>query len=206
MIPGDHECNHVRLRNYAYLTHPADIEFHRRLCLTIVSLAGPDSDLATRLPRATEMHAWSRAYAIYQSLLNREKRSPSPEKIAQIDAARVMANINLWWNTYLRQRLEVFELVRRDEIDNQTALYLGLKPGDLDPPNNPDAEQSQHGFERHPQWQERASRISDALSRWRDMSATEKVAIPQVMAARAEIQKLQVRLASIETNQKEHAA
>lgn len=206
MTPGDHENINVRLRDQQFITHPADIEFHRRLCLTILQLAGPDSDLANQLPRATEAHAWSRAYAIYQTLKNREKRPPSPEKLAQIDTARVMANIDRWWNDYLRQRLEFFELVRRDEIDNRTAIYLGLQAGDLESPANEDPEQVQHGFVRHPAWQQRAMRISEALNKWRDMSKVEKIAIPQVMAARNENEKLKARVALLEANQKEHAA
>jgi hypothetical protein len=169
-----------RLSNYEYISHPADIEFFAALIRDIRKMERHGDNLTKLIPEISLPHAWSRAYRIYEALKQRDEIPPDPA-IAEEKARHAAREAD--WNRFINQRVQLLEFARQGRLDNTMALYLGLKPGDLDSPttNDPDAVRSGG---RHPDWQERASRIDDAIGAFEALSPAEKAAIPQIMSAR----------------------
>jgi hypothetical protein len=181
--------------NLEYLAGPAAENLWHHLITAIRALADDGEDIA--LPAWTEPRAWAKAYRIYQMLQHRQKTRPpeTPDLMMSAFAAS--------WTAYIRNRLEFLQLIRRDDINNTDALFLGLKPGDLDPPTVDNADElARVGIARHPDWRDRAVRTETALGKWESMTAAQKSAIPEVMLARraaARTKELENRLSILES-------
>jgi hypothetical protein len=182
----------------------AESYWHHLLCQ--ISLLRRPGDNFT-VPPLEAAHAWRTAFEIYTRLRDRANKPPDPARVAAVanEAAREEE-----WNRYLNNRALLLEYVRRDQIDENAAQYLGLLPGDLNSPTSNGPEAQKYGG-RRPDWLEIAGRLETAVGQWEDMSPEERRAIPHGMAARraeAATARLEQRLAAIETanlNQLENA-
>jgi hypothetical protein len=173
-----------------YLAGPASENLYNHL---LMAVRGLDDEVA--LPFWTEPYAWRRTYKIYRILKQRQANKP-PDNAA-------MAAFSAAWSKYIQLRGEFFQLIRKDELSNTDALYLGLQPGDLDSPTTNDLdEQARYGVARHPKWRERADRIESALAKWESMTLAERASVPEkMMALRAEAKArgLEKRLVELES-------
>jgi hypothetical protein len=80
-------------------------------------------------------------------------------------------------------RESLLAALRADVFDEFTLVeHLGVKKGDLDNPLvEPD---HRFGNERHPDWQQRAFRLSSAIRFWHALSGEEKRTLRQMRVAR----------------------
>ena len=130
---------------------------------------------------ANEAGAWPKAFEIYQALKALDDAPPDPAAIAP-GIARAARDAE--WNRYINDRELLVDLIRRDVINRQTCIYLGLVGDDLGPltSDDPDAVRMNGGMRLD--WRQVADRINLALGEWHSMTAADKAAIPQILAAR----------------------
>ena len=171
-----------RLKNTQFIGGPADRAFFDDLINRIGSMAERHQrDVKRFMPDANEAGAWPKAFEIYQALKALDDAPPDPAAIAPgiARAARDAA-----WNRYINDREILIDLIRRDVITRQTCIYLGLVGDDLGPPtsDDPDAVRMNGGMRLD--WRQVADRINLALGEWHSMTAADKAAIPQILAAR----------------------
>lgn len=180
----DLETVNRRLRDQQFIKSPADREFYRVLNAKIERLRRPGDDFEPLSENAAD--AWNHSYQEYERRLKREQATlPDPQIAAK--AAR-WNGTERRWAEYLEYRGQILELVRREEIGEETAKYLGLRPGDLEPIKvEPDGR-------RPANWEAKVDRLGEALGRWQQMSAHEKHSIPSEMRAR----RAEERLAALE--------
>jgi hypothetical protein len=205
VIDQDHlqKLNGLMANSY-FIEGVAAVEAYRQLKTHISMLQRPFDRF--ELPAENEAGAWKKAWAIYEKLRNRDLEPPAPEKVAE--AVRFQA-LEREYNQYLVDRGEILELVRRDAINEDAAQWLGLIPGDLNPPVVKSADNDCRGDGRRPDWQDVGYRLERALQRWRDTSPEQKRAIPLIMAGRradAATKRLERRVEAFEKHIQVNAA
>jgi hypothetical protein len=184
-----------RLKTNTEWLHPGDDNYFHHLRCEIENLRRP-GDVFT-VPSPHGPYAWRAAWTILEKLRAREAMPPNPAVVA--NAVREQ-NTQKVWNEYLNARTKILEYVRRGEIDEDAAQFIGLRPGDLGSPTSTDPEAARRGSKRA-DWWDVADRVSYAVSQWENLSREEKHTIPIVMAARradAATARLEQRVAEFE--------
>jgi len=181
-----------------FLTHHADIVFFNDLINRIRAFAERHKrDIEKYLPSILEPQAWSKAYEIYEAFVELDNAPPDPAVLARVNNR---AQAEERWNRYLVNHAAFMAVIHRGDVSPTSCNYLGLFGEDLFEPMM----QTDHGPQRRTDWYEVSERVSYALSKWGRMSAGEKAAIPQVMAARrleAANRELAARLSAVEARQ-----
>jgi hypothetical protein len=150
-----------------------------RTLLTAISAISRGSDRYA-LPQQSEMHAWKKAWTIYQKLVDRENLPPDPVRLSNaIQEQQREAK----WNAYLTAREALLAQSRHGGFTDAAAEYLGLHKGDLLSPVLP-PDPNRKGDGRRANWPVIADRLDCALQTWRDLGPQQKRDIPSVMAAR----------------------
>ena len=196
------ETINLRLKNAQFITTAADEAYFEDLIVRIRALSERYQRAVDRyIPSIRESGAWAKAYSIYEAFLTLENEPPDAAAIAPAVARAAM---DAAWNAYVRDREFLIELIRRDVINNQICVYLGLGGDDLGPPTTDDPKAVAMNGGKRFDWRQVADRINNALGEWHSMSTAEKAAIPQVLAARrieAANRELAKRMDALETNQ-----
>ena len=170
------EAANRRLANAAFL-QTRDLQFYDRLVLEIQQLSHPGESIP--IPDSAEMGAWQRAYALYEKLRDRAV----VEESRAVRNNEAVAAYEAQWNQYIQDRESVLAGLRADVFDEFTLReHLGLEKHDLDPPTTP--ETNKYGSNRHPQWFDRANRLSSALRAWHALSGEEKRTLRQMRVSR----------------------
>jgi hypothetical protein len=127
------------------------------------------------IPDPLEASAWARAFAIYERLRDRAVR----EEQQAVVLNRPFLDDQRDWMGYIENRQAVLAMLQRGIVDERILVeHLGLQlPDDLASPTT--AERNKYGSNRHPDWRDRAKRLSDALFMWGAMSAGERIALKQ---------------------------
>lgn len=165
------------LNSLEFISGPSAENMWHHLVVEIERMRRPFDDFS--MPSIAMPYAWRRAWNIYSALCNREAVPHDPDASEMRQAAD-----HREWNEYLNCRAQFLEYVRRGDIDETTAQFLGLVPGDLGPVHSENSDDIMRGLDRHPEWRGRAFRISSALGAWEGMSKEQKAAIPQAMQTR----------------------
>jgi hypothetical protein len=142
-----------------------DFPLFDRLVAEILRMQGPDDKWP--IPDPAAAGSWDRAYARYRFLLDHEAR----EQYAARPQAEAHAAEEPRWAAFLENRDSTLAALNRGAIDWELMEYLGVKPNDLDEPGVPP---NKYGSRRHADWENRAWRLSDALSTWRCLSSEER--------------------------------
>ena len=178
----DPETINRRLKESMFITTAADTAYFENLIIRIRSMAERHQrEVGRFIPSISEAGAWSKAYAIYEAFMRLENEPPDAAAIAPGIARAAMERA---WNRYINDREFLIELLRRDVVTKQTCFYLGLGGNDLGPPTSDDPEAVNMNGGKRLDWRQAADRINNALGEWHSMTAAEKAAIPQVLAAR----------------------
>jgi hypothetical protein len=118
---GSHEQLNHRLGAADYLRGEADWNFYARLCDDIGRMARDGDNV--NLPNVRELHAWRRAYAIYEKLRDREEASA---RLAAANIVRAPAPATANWQQYVQDRSALLGYLTPDAIER-----LGLTADDL---------------------------------------------------------------------------
>jgi hypothetical protein len=128
-----------------------------------------------KIPEFQEPMAWEKAWNIYERLRKRAtQESHSPAAVEARAASARFAAAEGIWNRYTGERSELAQAIRRSGFKVQDLLVcIGLEPSDLDEPADPTVPGG-----RRENWNAVAGRISDALHRFKKMSAADKASVP----------------------------
>jgi hypothetical protein len=199
MAKVEPETVHRRLANAEFLASD-DMPFFEDLRVAVLSLLGPDETI--EFPKFYEARSWSKLYAIYLGLKQRDRRRDAKAEEEAKAKQTTTPGTSITWQSYLAYRAQLLESKRRDEIDSVELEYLGIQPNDLDSPTIDDPQQkAMYGFAPHPQWEERGWRISQALGHWQQAGPVEKANIPHALATRRlerTVEKLALRVQQLE--------
>lgn len=184
------------MRGLEFMNGPAAENLYHHLTTAIEQMRrGGDAFV---VPSERHPYAWREAWQLYEGLRDRASTPPDPAVIA---ANNLIIATERDWNLYLVDRAKIVEYVRRGDIDEEAARYIGLRPGDLGSPVSNDPDAARWGGKRS-DWAEIASRLSLAVTQWESMTRDEKREIPIRMAARRSDQataRLEQRMAEMES-------
>jgi hypothetical protein len=170
------ESANRRLANAAFLQE-RDLPLFNHMVMEIRRLSHADERIP--LPDPVEAGAWPRAFAVYEKLRDRAV----VEEHRAVQHNQAFAADQREWSDYIQDRESILAGLRADVFDEHTLFeHLGLQKHDLGPPTTP--ETNKYGSNRHPDWYERAKRLSSALRAWHALSGEEKRTLRQMRIVR----------------------
>jgi hypothetical protein len=170
------EFSHRRLQNVKFLSD-ADLELYADLRTQVQALQDPGEKI--EIPEPNGAGAWQTLYATYRALKRRSEVDRDPAGTQQ---AANNSLVEEEWNRFAVQRVTFLEWLQREPVDQDTRAYVGLQPSDLDDPI--DNSDERFAGARHPDWRGRASRISTAMWKLKNMGIAERMNIGNVMQQR----------------------
>ncbi len=197
MLATDPEFLNCRLDNQQFLTHEADLRYFADLSARVVGLSRDGESLP--IPDVAEPHAWRRLYSLYCALKKRAEAEPIRETAY---VAPYSASDRWEWDSYVNSLVELQAIAKRENAWSTLAEYLGIQPDDLADPVASSGQDFGRSGGRPPNWRQRGSRVTWALSRLKGMSEQERDRVGEVVRQRrqeARLSAIEQRLAAIET-------
>jgi hypothetical protein len=181
MQPGSPEHVNLRLDSAQWISTDADRVYFAKLVGDISSCERPGEKL--NVAPIEEPYAWRRNYALLQALKLRDRQTQTKAG-ADLQLASLAAEMNRSWTDYNTNItwLREFEGRNRGEWKLLTE-WVGLTEDDLsDPVPRAGSEHAQYG--RHPDWRERAGRVSEATHKLRGLTPEQRAEVPRIVEER----------------------
>jgi hypothetical protein len=167
------ELANQRLSRQQFITHPADENLFQALVREVNSLKRGDEKVD--IPDVHGAGAWARLWATWEAM----RRRPPPERAVFVAPAYSDGGgADGAWTGFLANREALAGLIEKQRIDSDTLEFVGVEPGDLAEPVIKVSPENPWG--RPAYWQERARRISAAITKLQTMSTIERALIPLV--------------------------
>jgi hypothetical protein len=181
MQPGSPEHVNIRLDSAQWISTDADRVYFAKLVGDISSCERPGEKL--NVAPIEEPYAWRRNYALLEALKLRDRQTRTKAG-ADLQLASLAAEMNRSWTDYNTNItwLREFEGRNRGEWKLLTE-WVGLTEDDLgDPVPRAGSEHAQYG--RHPDWWERAGRVSEATHKLRGLTPEQRAEVPRIVEGR----------------------
>ena len=181
MQPGSPEHVNLRLNSAQWISTDADRVYFAKLVGDISSCERPGEKL--NIAPVEEPYAWRRNYALLEALKLRDRQTRAKAG-ADLQLASQAAEMNRKWTDYNRDITWLREFEQRNRGEWKTLIeWVGLTADDLsDPVPHAGSEHAQYG--RHPDWQARAGRVSEATHRLRGLTPEQRAEVPRIVEER----------------------
>jgi len=170
-----------RLRRERFISRDADVRAFGDLRAYAQSMAREGESLP--LPDSNEAGAGKKVIELIEALEKRERQGATKAAV-DLQLASLAAEANRRWTDYNEHItwLREFEGRNRGEWRLLTE-WVGLTEDDLsDPVPRAGSEHEQYG--RHPDWWDRAGRVSEATHKLRGLTPEQRAEVPHIVAER----------------------
>jgi hypothetical protein len=187
----------MRYGHKEFLAGAADESFFQHLINEINGLARPDETL--ELPSFQEAGAWTKGYALWQALKQRQQRVVAKVKAEEDSEEQRQARASAReWQSYCNSREALLDYGRRHvALWSYLFEHLGLEPDDLREPIPPE-DHVDAVFGKYSDWRAVAGRIYSASVKLANMKSEDLDAVPERVAAQRRDRAIERRLTALE--------